>query len=117
MIGHKVGPDVGRLHWEGTLGRSHDKPLVRHEVDHFVCVGEGSSQKTSHKGKAGSGRQWHLGLPGNTLDIGVPVWSVVRISDISGHHLTWSGDVDQRRDVDGLHDTAKRTQYRPSTRQ
>ena len=69
----KVAPGVGRLHPERPFGRSHDQPLIRDEIDHLVGIGECAAQEARDKCQAGTDLQWLLGLPGDTLDVCVPV--------------------------------------------
>ena len=112
----KVAPCVGRLHWERPFGRSHDQPLIRDEVDHLVGVRESAAQEARDKCEAGTDVQWLLGLSRDTLDVGVPVRSVIRIGGISSYHLTWSGDIDGGRNVDWRHEFTKTGAATPVSR-
>jgi hypothetical protein len=103
----KVAPGIGRLHPERPFCRGHDQPFTGDEIDHLVGIGECAAQQARDKCEAGTDLQWPLGMPSDTLDVGVPVWSMIRVGSLCRDHLTWSGDVDGCRNVDPLHEFSK----------
>ena len=72
-LARKVAPGVGRLHRERAFGGGHDQSLMRNEIGHLVGVGERAAQESRDEGEACADGQWLLGLPGDAVNVGVPV--------------------------------------------